>query len=81
MTITDLLPIDNRKSFYGKAKVIFSDNGTQTLMSYNTNIIRKEVDGSLSRLYDEWSLTTGRHIKAFCGLDKSQFFKLPLVHV
>ena len=76
MSIYDLHPIDGRKSFYGKARVILSDDGAATLVSYNTPIIRRDPSGHLTRLWDGWTATTGRHIKAFCGLNKAGFFEL-----
>ena len=30
----------------------------------------------LVRLWDGWSATTGRHIKAFCGLNKAAYMAL-----
>lgn len=72
----ELIPTDGRKSFYGKAVVIVEDNGTETLYSYNTPIIKRLVDGSLVKLWSGWSVTTGRHIKAFCGLSKAEYMSL-----
>lgn len=74
----ELSPDDNRKSFYGKAIVRVDDNGTETLFSYGTPIISKDINGNLKRIWDGWSATTGRHIKAFCGLNKSQFINLSI---
>lgn len=77
MKIYELTPINNQASFYGKAKVVIDDDGTETLLSYDTPIIRRTADGKLSRLwFDDWTATTGRHIKAFCGLNKKQFMAL-----
>ena len=73
----ELIPIDGRKSFYGKAIVEMQDNGAETLYSYGTPIIRRDASG-MKRLWDGWTLTTGRHIKAFCGLNKKQFMALTL---
>lgn len=74
----ELTPTDGRKSFYGKAKVgIRFPEGDEVLLSYDTPIIRREKDGTLIRLYPGYSATTGRHIKAFCGLNKKEFEKLP----
>lgn len=72
----ELIPTDGRKSFYGKAVVIVEDNGTETLLSYGTPIIKRLVDGSLMKLWSGWSVTTGRHIKAFCGLSKAKYMSL-----
>ena len=72
----ELTPVDGRKSFYRKAVVIVEDNGTETLYSYNTPIIKRLVSGELVKLWDGWTATTGRHIKAFCGLCKAEFMSL-----
>ena len=73
----DLIPVDGRKSFYGKAKVEIEDNGSEVLYSYNTPIIRRNADGTLTRLYkSEPSMTTLRHVRAFCGLNKKGFVEL-----
>ena len=72
----ELKPSNGRKSFYGKATVQIDDDGTETLLSYNTPIVRREKDGSLTRLIGWCSMTTGTHIKTFCGLDKAGFMKL-----
>lgn len=70
MKIYELMPVGSVKSFYGKAIVVVDDNGNETLKSYQTDIIRRDADGSLHRLWDGWSATTGRHIFAFCGYHK-----------
>lgn len=75
--IYELIPTNGRKSFYGKAKVQIDDNGSETLYSYDTPIIKRDRDGHLTRLWSGWSATTGRHVAAFCGLNKAGFFNLP----
>lgn len=72
----ELTPTDGRKSFYGKAVVIVEDNGTETLYSYNTPIIKRLVSGELVKLWDGWTATTGRHIQAFCGSNKAAYMNL-----
>jgi len=72
-----LIPTDGRKSFYNKAIVTVDENGAETLYSYGTAIIKRLVSGELVRLWAGWSATTGRHIKAFCGLNKAGFMALP----
>lgn len=72
----ELRPTDGRKSFYGKAIVTIDEDGTETLSSYNTPIIKRTVSGELVKLWDGWTSTTGRHIKAFCGLNKAQYMSL-----
>ena len=70
-------PVDNRKSFYGKCYVVIDDNGTETLYSYDTPIMNRDPAGKLTRIWGGWSVTTGRHIKAFAGLNKAAFLALP----
>lgn len=82
--VSELKPLasQNVKSFYNKAIIIenpFNMVGT-FLRSYDTLILFRCGNGKLIRLYDDWSQTTGRHIKAFCGLNKKQFFELEFVH-
>ena len=77
MRMYDLIPTNGRKSFYGKAKVAFLDDGKEVLYSYNTPIVERSSDGTLKRLYSaEPSVTTCAHIRSFCGLDKKGFLKL-----
>ena len=54
MKIYDLKPTDGRKSFYGKATVIIDNDGTETLYSYNTPIIKRTLSGEFTRLWDGW---------------------------
>lgn len=74
--VYELMPNDSHKSFYGKARVIVNNDGSETLISYSTAVITRNIDGSLTRLWSGWSATTGRHIRAFCGLNKAEFFAL-----
>ena len=60
---------DSRQSFYGKAKVVIKDDGTQVLYSYGTPVCRIK-DGKATLLhkgYLGWSSsqTTLRHVKEF----------------
>ena len=75
-TYRELMPDDSHKSFYGKAIVRENEDGSETLLSYGTEIITREADGTLVPLYNGWTATTGRHVKAFCGLNKDAYFKL-----
>lgn len=72
----ELTPNNGKKSFYGKAVVEIAADGSETLYSYNTPIIKKTSSGDLVKLWDGWTTTTGRHIKAFCGLSKAEFLAL-----
>lgn len=76
MSKYELKPTDGRKSFYGKAVVVVEDNGTETLYSYGTPVIKRLVSGELVKLWSGWSATTGRHIQAFCGLNKAAYMNL-----
>ncbi|BET21243.1 hypothetical protein [Solobacterium moorei] len=74
--IYELKPTQNQKSFYGKALVRIENDGTETLYSYNTPIISRSPNGELKRLWFGFTATTGKHIKAFCGLNKAEFENL-----
>lgn len=43
----ELKPTNGRKSFYGKAVVKVADDGTETLYSYGTAIIKRTPAGEL----------------------------------
>lgn len=78
MRVYELMPIDNHKSFYGKAKVV-EEGGTRTLYSYNTPVVRENHDGTLERLWGGWTATTGRHIRSFCNIGKAEWDKMDVV--
>ena len=72
----ELMPNDGRKSFYGKAVVEIDNEGSETLYSYGTPSLTKRTNGEMVKHWNGWSATTGRHIKAFCGLNKAQYTAL-----
>ena len=81
--ISELIPKDNTKSFYGKAKILYLDLNHKgyyrILFSYNTPVmLYKEKENIYKRLCDMSviSKTTTRHIKSFSGLSKSEFEEL-----
>ena len=76
--IYELTPDNGRKSFYGKAQVLFDDNGDRILFSYDTKIMKITAAGEMVRFWQGWSATTGRHIAAFSGLNKKQYQALNL---
>lgn len=47
----ELKPTNGRKSFYGKAVVKVADDGTETLYSYGTPIIKRTPAGELVKLW------------------------------
>lgn len=51
-------------------------DGTETLYSYFTAILRRDKAGNIRRWWNGWTQTTGKHIKYFCGLNKAQFMEL-----
>lgn len=73
----ELTPNTSQKSFYGKAKVIVTSEG-KYLKSYNTIIMCIKNDGSMVRYWGGWSNTTGKHIKAFSGLNKKEYFNIEM---
>lgn len=67
----------NQQSFYGKAH-IYVIKDWEYLMSYETIVAsRNTKTGKIRRHWDGWSATTGRHIAAFCGLNKKCFEAIP----
>ena len=64
MKTINLVPVNGRKSFYGKAVVIENDKGEILLKSYET-IVAKIVNGAFYRLWDGYSATTMNHVNAF----------------
>ena len=60
----ELMPRNNRKSFYGKAVVIEKDNGDIELKSYYT-IVARIRNGNFERLWSGYSATTMNHINSF----------------
>lgn len=67
MKIYELIPMDGRKSFYGKAKVIEKD-GETLLQSYNTEVCKVTSSGQFVRLWSGYSATTMRHVNSFLDL-------------
>ena len=78
--IRELRPLDNRKSFYGKAYSETRPDGTEVLYSYNRPVMKKTPSGDLVRLWDDWSATTARHVSSFLGshLPKALYLEIPL---
>ena len=85
ITCYELVPdCDNRKSFYGKAKV-YIRNGWIVLKSYNTYACAINSNGEFLRYWNGYSATTARHIATFCrthGLSapgKSEWVNMPVL--
>ena len=60
----DLIPANNQKSFYGKAKVIVTAKGLY-LKSYDTFVAFVDKKKNFYRLWDGYSATTAKHIHSF----------------
>lgn len=65
-------PCYDRKSFYGKAKIIKAEDNNIYLQSYNTLVCYIDKDYKVHRLWDAYSSTTMRHINSFL-----KFFDIP----
>lgn len=62
--ISELTPIhDNRKSFYKKALIEYTEDGQKLLYSYNTLVAK--IQNNKAVVFDTYSPTTLRHIKEF----------------
>lgn len=77
MEIYEISPTDGRASFYGKCRV-WNIHGKKYLQSYETFVMFRDENGNFHRTYGGFSATTGRHIKAFSGMNKKAFLSLPL---
>ena len=93
-TMFELSPMaDNRKSYYGKAKII-QDGNRAALLSYNTIVCEIIFPGNVPtfdgngitfrRLWNGYSATTQRHINSFrncyglAGIGKQEWLALPI---
>ena len=84
--ITELVPVDHHKSFYGKA-VQIQRGRTYYLKSYNTIVCAITPSGKVKRYWNYWSATTARHVDSFMkmhdlpGINKAQWLKIPLSNI
>ena len=79
--VTELEPVNGRKSFYGKAHVIHK-GADCFLVSYKT-VVAGYVNGAVERYWDGRSNTTSSHIAAFLRCVSSpmsvdEVYRLPL---
>ena len=73
---TYILPNSNNK-----ARVIRTGQG-EYLVSYETTVLFTSArTGKRYRTWDGWSMTTGRHIKEYCDLNKAEYMALPYKEV
>lgn len=64
MNTFQLTPVNNRKSFYGKCRVI-EENGISKLQSYNTIVAEYNHAENKMKVNGYYSQTTASHINAF----------------
>lgn len=81
--ITELTPTNGRKSFYGRAKVAETADGSKYLVSYETVVASVSPDGRVSRHSDRKSKTTCAYVKSFLSTfaprtETDEFWKLPV---
>lgn len=67
MNIFELTPINGRKSFGGKCKVI-EENGVAKLLSYDTVVAKYNHEEDKMMVDGYFSATTATHINAFLKL-------------
>ena len=82
IVVTELIPVDSRKSFNGHAKIIENAKGKH-LLSYSTLMCGIDSRCVVHRYSSFQSATTNRHIKAFletvgADIGPSEFKKLPV---
>lgn len=72
MIIITLQPVNGKKSFGNKAKIII-ENGIFSLISYDTKVAEFNNITRELKIFEYVSATTGTHINSFlnyCGLEK-----------
>lgn len=68
--------VESLKGSNGKALIKTMTDGSRVLQSYYTDVLEISKTGKITVLWNGWSCTTGKHIKAFCGLNKKELEKL-----
>lgn len=54
-----------QKSYYGKATLCRSNDGSVTLFSYQTDVAMIDGNGTFHRLWNGYSRTTAKHVNDF----------------
>lgn len=80
----ELIPTSKRKSFYGKAKVLYvPETNENYLKSYNTIIASVDSQFNIHRHSNYYSATTNQHVKSFLQnymkkpIETKEFWGLP----
>lgn len=63
------------------ATVVTDSDGVETLISYETPVLRRYPDGTMIRLWTGSTNTTWKHIRKFSGLSANEYRALPLGNV
>ena len=58
---------DKQQLRYMQAWIKTYADGTQILQSYNTDVVKRTPDGRYIRLWNSWSVTTSKQVRAWCG--------------
>lgn len=64
MKTTELTPVQNQKSFYGKAKII-NNGDISKLLSYDTEVAEYNHNTNKMTVNGWYSATTAKHINSF----------------
>lgn len=59
--------IERKQLNYMNAWIKYYDDGSQILMSYSTDVVKRTPDGKYIRLWHSWSSSTMKQVKAYCG--------------
>ena len=59
--------IERQRLNYMNAYIKYYDDGSQILQSYNTDVVKRTSSGKYIRLWDGWSPSTMKQVKAYCG--------------
>ena len=59
--------IDRQRLNYMQAWIKKYDDGSEILMSYNTDVVKKTPDGRYIRLWSLWSSSTSKQVRAYCN--------------
>lgn len=59
--------IDRKRLNYMNAYIKYYDDGSQILVSYSTEVVKRMPDGKYIRLWTGWSPSTMKQVRAYCG--------------
>ncbi len=59
--------IEREQLNYMQAWIKYYDDGSQILMSYSTDVVKRTPAGKYIRFWHSWSSSTMKQVKAYCG--------------